>query len=62
MAYVFHLKKMENFWRQLLMGTMIENPPCFSEESLEYMKSEVQEEIYICWLGGNTKNLYLPYN
>lgn len=30
------------------MGTMIENPPCFSEESLEYMKSEVQEEIYIC--------------
>lgn len=42
------------------MSIMIENSPCFSEESLEYMKSEVQEEICICWLGGTLRTFTCP--
>lgn len=42
------------------MSIMIENSPCFSEESLEYMKFEVQEEISVCWLGGTLRTYACP--
>lgn len=39
------------------MSLIKENTPHFSEESMKYMKSDVQKDLYL-QVGGNNKSIY----
>lgn len=39
------------------MSLIKENTPHFSEESMKYMKTDVQKDLYL-QVGGNNKSIY----